>query len=128
MTNTDMADSEAPRRKSSTLLPKPDFNLPHIGSIVPETAIPSPADRRASDKRPSVPQLFVPGASDITIDGNPIENYLICGKTYNMEKPSNEERIVFSRDTVDGRKLRYDLSVIQGPARARACGAGPRCK
>lgn len=34
----------------------------------------------------------------------------------------------FDRHTQDGRRIWYDLKVIQEPERARACGSGPKCK
>lgn len=40
---------------------------------------------------------------------------------------SNETDAVFSRTTMDGRKLTYKLRVIQQPERARACGSGAKC-
>ena len=32
------------------------------------------------------------------------------------------------RTTREGRRLRYELQVIQQPERARACGSGQKCK
>jgi hypothetical protein len=34
---------------------------------------------------------------------------------------------IIRRTTKKGRKLRYELAVIQQPERARACGAGAKC-
>jgi hypothetical protein len=118
-------DSE-PRRRSSTLLPKPDLNLPNLGDIIPLQ--PGGAHPRAATQAASLPALFVPGVTEVLFDGKPIQTYDICGKIYTMEKPNNESVNTMTRLTVGGRKLRYTLSIIQEPARARACGAGPRCK
>lgn len=35
---------------------------------------------------------------------------------------------IWQRETANGRRLRYDLKVIQQPERARACGSGAKCK
>lgn len=32
-----------------------------------------------------------------------------------------------TRETKDGRRIEYQLSVIQQPERARACGSGAKC-
>lgn len=32
------------------------------------------------------------------------------------------------RDTKDGRRLHYELTCLQQPERARACGSGQKCK
>lgn len=34
----------------------------------------------------------------------------------------------FTRTTRDGRRLHYELKVLQQPERARACGSGPKCE
>lgn len=36
--------------------------------------------------------------------------------------------MTISRVTRDGRRLHYDLQVLQQPERARACGSGPKCE
>lgn len=38
------------------------------------------------------------------------------------------EPVGFSRTTRDGRRLHYELKVLQQPERARACGSGPKCE
>ncbi|KAK6411743.1 velum formation-related protein, partial [Oleoguttula sp. CCFEE 5521] len=38
----------------------------------------------------------------------------------------NETRNSMTRMTQDGRKIRYDLTVLQQPEKARACGAGAK--
>ena len=122
---SDKMDSE-PRRKSSTLLPKPDIILPNLGDIVPFQ--PVGAQSRAPNQPGVLPALFVPGVTEVLLDGKPVAQYNICGKCYTMEKPANESKSTMHRATVGGRNLKYTLDVIQEPARARACGAGPRCE
>jgi hypothetical protein len=39
---------------------------------------------------------------------------------------SNETKNTTHRTTKDGRRIRYDLQVIQQPERARACGSGAK--
>ena len=41
---------------------------------------------------------------------------------------SNETSSSMTRSTKDGRTLQYTMSVVQQPERARACGAGAKCK
>lgn len=38
------------------------------------------------------------------------------------------ENTSLTRNTKEGRTLTYDLTVIQQPERARACGSGASCK
>lgn len=123
MAEANNTDSDLPRRRSSTLLPKADVTLPNLGDIVPYQQ----AQHRPSLQGPGLPALFVPGVSELLLDGKPILQYKICGKIYTMEKPLNEVISTMTRATVGGRKLAYRLRIIQQPARARACGAGPRC-
>jgi hypothetical protein len=40
----------------------------------------------------------------------------------------NETTGTTSRTTKEGRKVSYQLTVLQQPSRARACGAGAKCK
>lgn len=43
--------------------------------------------------------------------------------------PTREGDVMtISRVTRDGRRLHYDLQVLQQPERARACGSGPKCE
>lgn len=42
--------------------------------------------------------------------------------------PHNETEHSVSRITREGKQLTYKLSVMQQPERARACGAGAKCK
>ena len=41
---------------------------------------------------------------------------------------TNETRSTTSRVTKEGKKLTYEMHVIQQPERARACGQGAKCK
>lgn len=38
------------------------------------------------------------------------------------------ETVGLTRTTRDGRRLHYELKVLQQPERARACGSGPKCE
>ncbi|OAP65721.1 hypothetical protein AYL99_01693 [Fonsecaea erecta] len=76
--------------------------------------------------RPFIPGLFVPGLSVLYLDGLPIRTYNICGISYNMQQPSNETKSSVTRYTIDRRRIRYSLEVVQQPEKARACGSGPR--
>jgi hypothetical protein len=42
--------------------------------------------------------------------------------------PVNETEHSVSRISREGKKITYNLKVIQQPERARACGAGAKCK
>lgn len=42
--------------------------------------------------------------------------------------PHNETEHTVSRITREGKQLTYKLSVMQQPERARACGAGAKCR
>ena len=39
-----------------------------------------------------------------------------------------QETATVTRMTAEGRKLSYELKVIQQPERARACGSGAKCE
>lgn len=41
---------------------------------------------------------------------------------------SDITREVISRTTKGGRRLHYELTCLQQPERARACGSGQKCK
>jgi len=45
-----------------------------------------------------------------------------------MMAPHNETEHSISRITREGKQITYKLSVMQQPERARACGAGAKCK
>jgi hypothetical protein len=123
MTSSETA-SETTSRRTSSIAPRPGLTLPRLNSIVPVPLGPRPP----VPARGSIPQLYIPGVSTVYIDGRPIGNYWICGAPYNMEKPPNEDNSVYRRTTLSGQHLRYELNVIQGPARARACGSGQKCE
>lgn len=75
-----------------------------------------------------LPPLDFDGTQEIYLDGLLLKEYKICDKVYTMQRPENEERSTRQRKTIDDRTLQYDLNIIQQPAKARACGAGPRCQ
>jgi hypothetical protein len=43
-------------------------------------------------------------------------------------RQAQESVSLMSRITKDGRKITYQLTVVQQPERARACGSGARCE
>ena len=45
----------------------------------------------------------------------------------NVIAVSNETNSSIVRITKDGRKLCYEMKVLQQPQRARACGSGAKC-
>lgn len=45
-----------------------------------------------------------------------------------MMAPHNETESSTYRITREGKQITYKLSVMQQPERARACGAGAKCK
>lgn len=45
-----------------------------------------------------------------------------------MMPPRNETESSVSRITRGGKQITYKMSVMQQPERARACGAGAKCK
>ncbi|KAK5252379.1 hypothetical protein LTR67_002206 [Exophiala xenobiotica] len=73
-----------------------------------------------------VPELFVPGHTVVYLDDLPVLTYTVGGLRYNMVQPKNETKSEFSRKTVDGRILTYELEVVQQPEKARACGSGQK--
>ena len=46
----------------------------------------------------------------------------------NVIPVSNETKSSISRVTAEGKQIRYCMNVLQQPLRARACGAGAKCK
>jgi hypothetical protein len=66
--------------------------------------------------------------SDIIFKGRRLWTYYLEKVPYAMEKPTNEDFNETYRQTFDGRTLKYTLTVLQQPERARACGAGARCE
>jgi hypothetical protein len=119
--STDNSHSDPEETKRPELRPLlPSFRtlLNEIGeSVVIEPEHP------ASRIRPS----YVPG-SQIEFAGKPVAYYGICGSTYIMQRAEFETTNQVVRTTASGRRLRYKLNVMQEPAKARACGSGPRCK
>lgn len=100
--------------------------LPSIASAVPIE--PRPIAAYPDPRLQIPPPLYVPGVTYGLWQGKPVDCYIICEKKFIMLKVENETLAEFQRTTVGGRSLRYRLHVIQEPAKARACGSGPRCK
>ncbi|KAJ9617208.1 hypothetical protein H2200_000929 [Cladophialophora chaetospira] len=73
---------------------------------------------------PELPGLYVPGQSELYLDGQVIRTYRIAKLYYNMQQPPHETKNEFSRITLDQRRLTYTLEVVQQPEKARACGSG----
>lgn len=91
--------------------------------IEPKPIVPFPRQKPTS----SLPlPLWVPGQSEILFLGQRAAFYWIEEKKFMMLKVENETISEVVRTTVGGRQLRYVLHVIQEPAKARACGSGPR--
>ena len=127
-TNNNGSDTVAPRRRQSTILPKPtDLSIADFGGL---TKFPASdfGQQRPGSQEGSLPPLYIPGHTEIFFDGQPVKSYEIVGFTYRMIAPDNENRSSMIRQTISRVTLRYELHIIQGPKRARACGSGPRCK
>ena len=127
-TNNNGSDTVVPRRRQSTILPKPtDLSIADFGGL---TKFPASGfgQQQPGAQEGSLPPLFIPGHTEIYFDGKPVKQYEIVGNTYRMIAPENETRSSLTRQTISGVNLRYELSIIQRPERARACGSGPRCK
>lgn len=103
----------------------PPLRLPSLASAVPIEPRPLVAYPDPDLSKP--PAFYVPGVTQCLWEGNPVACYDICDKKFIMLKVENETLCEFVRTTVGGRNLRYRLHVIQEPAKARACGSGPRC-
>lgn len=102
-------------------------SLPSIATLdLIRTANTRPPPRLAP--KSLLPPLAFDEDQEVYLDGLPLKEYKIGDKTYTMQRPENEERNSIQRTTIDNRTLQYDLTIIQQPAKARACGAGPRCK
>jgi hypothetical protein len=71
---------------------------------------------------------YANGIRKLTYQGLRILTYNIGGNYYAMTQPRNENEAWCDRQTCGGRLLRYHLHVLQQPKRARACGAGTKCK
>lgn len=106
------------------------LSLPSISSL---DLAPTPTTPAAAKPKPLLapkgllPPLALNQDQEVYIDGLPLKEYKICGRTFTMQAPENEAQSVIHRKTIDNRTLQYQLTIIQQPAKARACGAGPRC-
>lgn len=116
------AQNDLANEKNS--LPRP--RLPSLASAVPIEPRPLAAYPAPVQQKPPAP-LYVPGLTECLWEGHPVGWYEICEKIYAMLKVEHETLAEYVRTTVGGRQLRYRLHVIQEPAKARACGSGPRC-
>lgn len=106
-------------------------SLPSIDSLGLGQTVARPLDSRPPPRlapRPSLPPLALNGHQEVYVEGLLLKEYQIGGKTYTMQRPENEGHTVLQRKTIDDRTLQYELTIIQQPAKARACGAGPRCE
>ncbi len=72
--------------------------------------------------------IFTPPNLPLDLRRLSFRTYKIDNMPYTCPVPANEDVSHVQRRTVDGRLLTYRLTVLQQPERARACGAGARCK
>jgi hypothetical protein len=102
-------------------------NLPPIYNLElpPPGAIQAPRD---PGRRPRASHKPHAEQANIWYNGSRLWTYYIENLPYAMEKPANEDYNDTYRQTFDGRTLKYTLTVLQQPERARACGAGARCE
>jgi predicted component of type VI protein secretion system len=102
-------------------------NLPSINGLglAPPGVLPVSEDPR---RRPRARAQPYSQPASYLFEGHPVRTYYIEGLPYDMEAPANEDHSTTYRQTFDGRTLKYTLTVLQQPERARACGAGARCK
>lgn len=121
-----------PRRRFSEIRPRPiDISIPNFGSRDLQTVAAYPQQiglRPDQGQHGTIPPLFMPGNTQIFYEGKLLKQYPILDKVYNMVEVENEEVVSMTRLMCNGRKVRYDLKVLQHPERARACGAGARCE
>jgi hypothetical protein len=94
----------------------------HLG-LVPPGPQPTPRDPGRRSRARAQPYAE---PANFAYNGQPVITYYIENLPYDMEGPSNEDYNVTFRQTFDGRTLKYTLTVLQQPERARACGAGAR--
>jgi hypothetical protein len=115
--DTDKANSPPPERPTLPSLPK-------AVPIEPRPLCP------ALPRQCPFDQFWIPGQSELEHQTlrTKYQLYKICGLKFMMQKVESETMAEFDRDTLGGRSLRYRLHVIQEPAKARACGSGPRCE
>ena len=107
---------------------------PQSGQVLPRLLdtleIPPGATAAPRDPGPGSRARHKPYAeeSDLVYNNRRLWTYYIENVPYAMEKPANEDYNETCRQTFDGRTLKYTLTVLQQPERARACGAGARCE
>jgi hypothetical protein len=109
--------SKSPLRASAR--PKPKALEPRLDHRKP-TLLPTPSLLPTG--------LFIPGACKIKFNGKSAQIYKVNNVQVMMLTSDNETCAEYRRTTVGGRRLRYRLHVMQEPAKARACGSGPRCE
>ena len=88
----------------------------------------APPSVQDPNRRPRARSRPLIGPGEGFHNGARVRRYYIEELPYDMEVPSNEDHNMTARRTVDGRTLKYTLTVLQQPERARACGAGARCE
>lgn len=74
------------------------------------------------------PLSFTSSTSKLISDDRNINSKMAATMRPGLMKPINETEHSFSRVTREGKTITYNLKVIQQPERARACGAGAKCK
>lgn len=109
----------------------------HASRQAPPPLAPRPARHTICGRLPSFsnlvndkPRLSLPELSTNTTNTffDNLKQYTIDGKPFVMATVAHESKSSFERVTSEGRRLTYHLEVVQAPARARACGNGPRCQ
>jgi hypothetical protein len=107
------------QQQSDQILPRlHDLELPSGATAAPR----DPSLRSCARHKPYAEE------SDLVCNNHRLWTYYIENVPYAMEKPANEDYNETYRQTFDGRTLKYTLTVLQQPERARACGAGARCE
>ncbi len=86
------------------------------------------AKRPIAPQPAPIPEFYIPGQSELYLEGLRIRTYRIGKNYFNMQEVPNETTNEFSRTTVDHRRITYTLNVVQQPEKARACGSGTKCK
>jgi hypothetical protein len=120
--STDYTESSLQRAQQPTGQTLPPIN--GLGLAPPGVLLASEDPRR----RPRARAQPYSQPASYRFDGHPVRTYYIEGLPYDMEVPANEDHSATYRQTFDGRTLKYTLTVLQQPERARACGAGARCE
>jgi hypothetical protein len=98
--------------------------LPSIGEALRQLQPAVPQQEAGNDHE----EEYANGLRKLTYQGLRILTYNIGGNFYAMTQPMNETNAWCERRTRGKRLLRYHLHVLQPPKRARACGAGTKCK